>query len=319
MISKKTIMQDAKDNDYKPEILEKVFVLLKTLEQFMTIPFLRNQLVLKGGTALNLFYFDTIPRLSVDIDLNYIGQTDKQAMQAERAIINDTISQILQANQFELSRSPAKHAGGKMIWRYPSMMGQMGNLEIDLNYMYRQPLWPVVFKKPHLPFATSVEIPVLDIHELAAGKLSALFSRTVSRDFFDAHHLFSKQPLDIEQLKLAFTIYLSMNSIDLSHLTPERIDFNLADIRNRLLPVLRQKEMPRAPGPLKEWATILRDELREGLARLFPLNPEQIEFITLVRTAGIIRPELITQDKSLSARILAHPLIRWIAQKFQAQ
>ncbi|HXN21293.1 MAG TPA: nucleotidyl transferase AbiEii/AbiGii toxin family protein [Candidatus Dormibacteraeota bacterium] len=37
--------------------------------------FLRNKLVLKGGTALNLFYLD-LARLSVDIDLNYIGREE---------------------------------------------------------------------------------------------------------------------------------------------------------------------------------------------------------------------------------------------------
>ncbi len=36
-------------------------------------PLLKDQWILKGGTALNLFFFD-LPRLSVDIDLNHVGQ-----------------------------------------------------------------------------------------------------------------------------------------------------------------------------------------------------------------------------------------------------
>jgi hypothetical protein len=36
-------------------------------------------MVLKGGTALNLFVLD-VPRLSVDIDLNYIGAADRETM-----------------------------------------------------------------------------------------------------------------------------------------------------------------------------------------------------------------------------------------------
>ncbi|MGM0489543.1 MAG: nucleotidyl transferase AbiEii/AbiGii toxin family protein [Planctomycetota bacterium] len=35
-------------------------------------PFLKSRLVLKGGTALNLFLFD-LPRLSVDIDAWFLG------------------------------------------------------------------------------------------------------------------------------------------------------------------------------------------------------------------------------------------------------
>jgi hypothetical protein len=42
------------------------------------------------------------------------------------------------------------YAGGKMVWRYPSALGQMGNLEIDLNFMYRIPLWPVQLKSSSL-------------------------------------------------------------------------------------------------------------------------------------------------------------------------
>jgi len=37
----------------------------------------------KDGTALNLFHFD-VPRLSVDIDLNYVGAIDRDTMLAEK-------------------------------------------------------------------------------------------------------------------------------------------------------------------------------------------------------------------------------------------
>lgn len=143
MISKKQLLSEAKRHTYKPEILEKVYRLVATLAQFEQIPFLKKKLVLKGGTALNLFQFDDVPRLSVDIDLNYIGQLDRSEMIKERPLINDAIEKILTQNQFERQRNPSNHAGFKMVWRYPSALGQNGNLEIDLNYMYRQPLLPI--------------------------------------------------------------------------------------------------------------------------------------------------------------------------------
>ena len=46
--------------------------LIGLLSGIVRDPELRVRLVLKGGTALNLFLF-TVPRLSVDTDLNYIG------------------------------------------------------------------------------------------------------------------------------------------------------------------------------------------------------------------------------------------------------
>jgi predicted nucleotidyltransferase component of viral defense system len=56
------------------------------LEGFASHPFLKTRVALKGGTALNLFVFD-VPRLSVDIDLNYVGSADRETMLAQRAKI----------------------------------------------------------------------------------------------------------------------------------------------------------------------------------------------------------------------------------------
>jgi predicted nucleotidyltransferase component of viral defense system len=221
--SKEALFKLAKELDYKPEILEKVYRLLNSLKQIMRVPYLKERLVLKGGTALNLFCFDKTPRLSVDIDLNYIGQIDRAKMIEERQIINDAIKQIFQQNQFELYRNPNHHAGGKMVWRYPSLLGQRGNIEIDLNYMYRRPLWSYADQKPILNFGEDFAIPVLDVHELAAGKLSALFTRQASRDLFDTHYLLTKCKMNKEKLRLSFVIYMSMAPITLSNLNKNKL------------------------------------------------------------------------------------------------
>jgi len=63
--------------------LEKVLRLKRLLIEFHSHPFLKDRLVLKGGTALNLFYLE-LSRLSVDIDLNYIGALDRERMLQER-------------------------------------------------------------------------------------------------------------------------------------------------------------------------------------------------------------------------------------------
>jgi predicted nucleotidyltransferase component of viral defense system len=175
--SKTDLIKLAKELDFKPEMLEKVYRLLTALKQIMSVSYLKERLVLKGGTALNLFCFDKVPRLSVDIDLNYVGKIDRAMMLKERPILNEAITKIFQQNQFELRRNPEHHAGGKMVWHYSSILGQGGNIEIDLNYMYRQPLWPCAERQPKIDFGENFTVPILDIHELAAGKLSALFTR----------------------------------------------------------------------------------------------------------------------------------------------
>lgn len=109
---------------------------MELLEDFASFPQLKDKFVLKGGTALNLFFFN-LPRLSVDIDLNYIGNIDREAMMSERPTLQKTVIALCERHGFALDRNPGRHAGGKMIWRYPSALGQKGNLEIDLNFMYR--------------------------------------------------------------------------------------------------------------------------------------------------------------------------------------
>ncbi len=315
MISKERLMQESKKYHYKPENLEKVYRLLAALDQFMVIPYLRDRLVLKGGTALNLFYFEDIPRLSVDIDMNYIGQLERSKMLEERTIINDAIYQIFQKNHFELHRNPNHHAGGKMVWRYPSALGQMGNLEIDLNYMYRQPLWPVVWLESKFHIEKIVKIPVLDIHELAAGKLAALFDRQASRDLFDAHYLLTKCTLVNSKLRLGFVTYLAMTGIALSNLNIEFLNYKISEVHNRLLPVLRQKSVPRTQTEITIWSSKLLEELREALILIIPLKKEEVEFIRQIRDFGEIRPELITDDKLLTNTIQRHPAIQWAKQR----
>ncbi len=59
----------ARATRFDPSNLEKVIRLRQLLIEFQKHPFLQGRLVLKGGTAVNLFYLQLV-RLSVDIDLN---------------------------------------------------------------------------------------------------------------------------------------------------------------------------------------------------------------------------------------------------------
>ena len=59
--SRELLVREAEATGFRPEILEKVFQLLHLLESLLSHPYLRERIVLKGDTALNLFYFD-VPR-----------------------------------------------------------------------------------------------------------------------------------------------------------------------------------------------------------------------------------------------------------------
>lgn len=315
MMSKEELLSQARTQGYRPEILEKVYYLLGVLEQLLDNPFLRERLVLKGGTALNLFCFDAIPRLSVDIDLNYIGSTDRAKMLEEKPVIQNMFNAICAQNGFELDRNPANHAGGKIIWRYPSHFGHKGNLEIDVNYMYRTPILPACLMKPQASLHKTMEVPILDIHELAAGKLSALFSRTASRDLFDAHYLLTQRNLDLEKLKLVFSVYLAISDTPLSAVGVQSIQYDVEDMKNRLFPVLKQTGLPSKRPDIVLWADKIIGELHQELNTFLPLRENEIEFVKLVREFGQVKPGLITKDENLWPRIESHPGILWAMKR----
>lgn len=67
---KRKLGKQARELGFIRDTLEKVFRLSEILKYINNDPLLREGLALKGGTAINMTIFN-LPRLSVDIDLDY--------------------------------------------------------------------------------------------------------------------------------------------------------------------------------------------------------------------------------------------------------
>ena len=315
-ISSETLANQAEATGFRPDMLEKVALLLQLLDAVRSHPFLKDKLVLKGGTALNLFIFD-VPRLSIDIDLNYVGAADREAMLAERPKVEEALQAVFSREGFTVRRVPTEHAGGKWQLRYPNAGGQSGNLEVDVNFMFRIPLWPVknMDSRP-VGIWQAVGIQVVDVHELAAGKLSALLSRRQARDLFDCSNLFRLGGLDRERLRLAFVVYGAMSRKDLRTVVPSDVNFNIADLEHRLIPTLRAAGIERIQQD--HFGKGLVEDCRNFLAGLLPFTEAEMEFLNRVLDEGEITPELLTTDEVLQERIRRHPLLEWKALNVRA-
>ena len=92
-ISREALLREGAATGFVPAMLEKVLKLIAVLEALNRHPATAGKLALKGGTAINLFLFD-VPRLSVDIDLNYVGSADREVMLAERPTIMATVKAV---------------------------------------------------------------------------------------------------------------------------------------------------------------------------------------------------------------------------------
>lgn len=201
--SAQSIQRLADDTGYQSNTLEKVVRFLDLLQEIARDPVLSNRLVLKGGTALNVFHLG-LDRLSVDIDLNYVGALDREVMEAERPTVEAALIRLLASQGYSVRRQPDNHAGGKWLMRYASALGGNATLEPDLNFMARQPL----FGASHMESCSLGEIRVkdvlvLDLQEIVAGKFVALVDRHTARDLFDARRIMSIDGLDWSRIKVA--------------------------------------------------------------------------------------------------------------------
>ena len=288
--------------------LQKQMSLIVILREIQRHPLLSKAYVLKGGTAINLFWYD-LPRLSVDIDLNYIGSPDRDVMQQDRGMLEKQLSRVLDSLGISVERKPDEHAGGKWRLRAASPFGGNFALEIDLNYIMRIPVWGIQAHAAHSPDPDySTDFPTVSLEELFAGKIKALLDRSTARDLYDVCHLAS-DPLDIDLLKLRkalilFGVTCEQDWRQKNNSTIDAIDGVM--VAKELYPLLRSGEEP----DLKEMKTIVTEFLHE----LMKYTDEESLFLDQFVDKGIFEPRLLFDDPQQAKRLSSHPAVLWKLQ-----
>ena len=97
---------------FQRDTFEKVLRLKKVLECFQQDSLLNKHLVLKGGTAINLTIFP-LPRVSVDIDMDYIPNDSREDMLSTREKISETIKNIMEDEGYQLAAESDHHCRQK--------------------------------------------------------------------------------------------------------------------------------------------------------------------------------------------------------------
>lgn len=310
--SSSEILPVAEATGFKAEMVEKVLHLLNILNVLNSHPFLKGKWALKGGTALNMFVLD-LPRLSVDIDLNYTGALGREEMLTDRPKTEQAAQAVFSREGFTIKRVPDEHAGGKWRLNYQSFTGRSSNLEVDLNFMFRQPLWDISTADSNpLGDFRAKNIPVLDLHELAAGKLAALLARGQARDLFDCNRILNMDDLERDRLRIAFVVYGGMNRRDWRTVSIEDVDFDAAELARQLIPTLHVRAIQEQVSPA-EYGAQLMDECRKALSVVLPFTDAEREFLDLLLDKGEIDSTILTADTALQERIQRQPLLEWKA------
>lgn len=306
------ILSIARSDGFDERVAEKVLHLMHLLNALNSHPSLRGKWALKGGTALNLFVL-RYPRLSVDIDLNYIGTLEREQMLADRPMIEQAAQAVFSREGFAVRRVPDEHAGGKWRLSFPSFTGQSANLDVDINFMYRRPLWEIRHIDSYsLGDFQASQIPVLDLHELVAGKLSALFSRQQARDLFDCHHILDSDDLHHDRLRIAFVVYGSMNRKDWRTISLDDVDYDGAELVGQLSPTLRSRQRENQKA-LTAYGTNPVEGCRKALSIVLPFTDAEHAFLDLLLDRGEVDASLLTSDTALQERIQVQPLLEWKA------
>ena len=301
-----TLQRLAAETGYRLDTLAKVLRLLELLDEIAQDPVLSQRLALKGGTALNVFYLD-LDRLSVDIDLNYVGALDLAAMERERPEVDAAIDRLFVSHGYGVRRRPAGHPGGKWLARYASALGGNASLELDLNYMARQPLFGAARMESRiLGRGGTGRVLVLDLHEIVAGKIAARFDRGAARDLFDVRRILAIEGLDRGWIKAAVLALGACNRRDWRGVSKDAIGCDSREFRRNLAICL-----PRDAGDVDTWIAQSVELCREGLAFLFELSENERSFLDGVLDRGEVNANLLGVEREVGARIVAMPMLAW--------
>lgn len=304
---KNILGRKAKELGFVRDTFEKVSRLADVLMFFENDDILSEVLALKGGTAINLTIFD-LPRLSVDIDLDYSRDVDRETMEEQRKIITERIQKYMKANGYVLSeKSKMYHALDSFVYEYQNAGGMKDNIKIEINYMLRAHILPVLRRKVNL-FWLEEDLSVLSVApiEIFASKIVALLNRTAARDVYDLYNMLKFGLFDESEEVLLRKCIVFYSCIG-SESVPKEFNFDRINempqnkIKTDLLPVLRfSSYFDLSPA---------RKKVISYLQNLLSLDENEIEFM-ISFDKGDYLPELLFESEMLK-NVKYHPMAIW--------
>ena len=227
MISKKKIERARQNIPWREQSqVEQDLLLGKALVHMYQNEQIRDNLVFRGGTALNKLFLNPPARYSEDLDF----------VQRKPGGIGKTISAIRDAMAWFLEESGQKRPkvnineyGTKLFYRFPNIDGDVNNIKIEINtreHFQVQPIQEVSFSIDSEYFSGKTPIITYSLEELMGTKLRAVYQRRKGRDLFDAWYVFSKGLADIEKVAPIFHAYNEYNG---TKITRKVFDYNMQE------------------------------------------------------------------------------------------
>ncbi|WP_294083892.1 nucleotidyl transferase AbiEii/AbiGii toxin family protein [Proteiniphilum sp. UBA5384] len=307
--SKTDLERIASGTDFIRDNLEKVFRLCDVLKHLNENPLFVDHLALKGGTAINLIVFN-LPRLSVDIDLDFTKECSRDEMMKIRENINQDFLNYMFTQGYALSpNTKSPHSLDSWVFYFQNAGGNKDNLKVEINYSLRNHILPIVGKKVNVEFLQfDSEVKTLSTLELFGSKIKALIERTASRDLYDIQNMLKYNiiyPDEMGKLRKIVLFYLAVGGSDKPSISYdfESIDnLKFTQIRSSLLPVLKKSERFDFESA--------KVEVKAFLQKLMTFTEEEKSFIENFNN-NVYQPELLFEDTEIVERVKNHPMAMW--------
>ena len=302
--SKQYINEIAQKSGFLANNTEKVIRLLDVLK-FINEELNRisHQLILKGGTAINLIYTN-LTRLSVDIDLDYVGSLEKEQTLKDRERILESLDNYMLKEGYSVS---SKSRGSAILvsrtYAYINAYGNRDNIKVEINFIDRIHILPIVNRKINY-FDKEVMINAPLEEELFAMKICALIDRSKPRDLYDTFRLKNDfLNLEKDKLRKLTVFYLSLDGIfELNENSFKGIEAVSQDsIKKELLPVLKKNEKFNLEAIKQEVINFLQD--------LLVLTSDKTKYLEEF-SKGTFNPSLLF-DVCSAERAAKHPMAKW--------
>ena len=312
-IDKQVLEALAREQGFIRDNMEKVLRLVAILDYINHHEVLQHALTLKGGTAINLAIFP-MPRLSVDIDLDFAIACDREEMLEYRKQINDVLLRYMEQEGYLLlpaTKNP--HTLDSWVFSYINAGGNKDVIKVEINYSDRCHILPIVQHTMSIDFLQSFSVNTLAPIELFATKLNALVNRGAMRDMYDIWNMIRiglfVTDAERDLLRKSFVFYLTVGSsipvgkIPTSFTSLPTIESaNFSKIRAQLLPMLRKTE--------KFDYVEAKECVLKWLGEFLQFTPQEVEYINQFNNHSY-RPELLFDDKDILSRIEQHPMAVW--------
>jgi predicted nucleotidyltransferase component of viral defense system len=304
----KEINKIANDNNFNKNTCEKVLRLFSILN-FINDSDFKNALALKGGTAINLFLLD-LPRLSVDIDLDFNLPLEREEMVSYRENIDWHIRSFMEKEGYYLSdKSKFVHTLDSYVYSYQTTSGSNDVLKIEINYSDR-----VHVVKPEIKNSTNIlcetaSINVLANDELIGSKINALLTRTTPRDVYDTYNLCKLGLITNKALIRKIAIfYVCLGSeipVNFEEVLNKALDkiqsLNYQKVKETLIPVLHKG----IKFDVNEVTSFVSSVIKE----MFVLDSNDIKFINGFNTKSFT-PNILFENHDVED-VSKHPMGLW--------